>query len=111
MPIEGIRVTMLIITPSAHTRLRQLLAEHPEEHVVRLAVKELDDQRIALNITLEDSAQTDDMVQDEHGLTIAIAPDSVARLDGATLHYSDSHGFHLQHPESPVEQLHAISLN
>jgi Fe-S cluster assembly iron-binding protein IscA len=102
---------MFTITQAARTRLQQLLAEHPEEHVVRLAVKDVDEERLALSITLEDAAKPEDSVQEIQGLTMAMAANSVARLDGATLDYTDSAGFHLQHPTSPVQQLRVISLN
>jgi Fe-S cluster assembly iron-binding protein IscA len=102
---------MVFITPSAVQQLQGLLAEHPEEHVVRLVVADLDHERIALSIALEDGTQEDDEVEEVEGLTIAIARNSVARLEGVTLDYSASDGFRLKHPSPPARELRVISLN
>ena len=101
---------MLIISPAAREVLQNLLVEHPEERVVRLAVKDLDEQRIAINISLEHAPQPDDHVQDNQGMTFAIAADSVSRLDGATLEYTGS-VFRLEHPNPPLRELRLISPN
>jgi Fe-S cluster assembly iron-binding protein IscA len=106
-----IEVVMVFITPAAGTRLQRLLADHPAEHVVRLFVTDLDHERIALSITLEDKAEEDDEIEEVEGLTIAIARNSVTRLEGVTLNYSASEGFTLQHPSPPARELRVISLN
>jgi len=102
---------MVFITPAAGKRLEGLLADHPDERVVRLFVTDLDHERIALSITLENTAQEDDEMEDVQGLTIAIARNSVARLNGVTLDYSASDGFILQHPSPQARELRVISLN
>ena len=43
---------MIHVTPAAHHHLIQLLSEHPEEHLVRIEMKDIDDHRIAFNIAL-----------------------------------------------------------
>ena len=101
---------MVIISPSAREVLQNLLVEHPEERVVRLAVKDLDEQRIAIKISLEHAPQPDDQVQDNQGMTLAIAADSVSRLDGATLEHTGN-VFHLEHPNPPLRELRLISPN
>lgn len=102
---------MVFITPAAVERLRGLLTEHPDEHVVRLLVADLDENRIALSITLEGTAQDDDEIEEVEGLTIAIARNSTGRLEGVTLDYSASEGFRLEHPSPPARELRVISLN
>jgi Fe-S cluster assembly iron-binding protein IscA len=102
---------MVFITPAAVERLHGLLTEHPDEHVVRLVVADLDENRVGLNITLEGTAQDDDEIEEVQGLTIAIARNSVARLEGVTLNYSASDGFRLEHPSPPARELRVISLN
>ena len=92
---------MVKLTPSAVARLRHLLAEHPEDPVVRLTIRDLDEERLALNITLESSPQSDDDVHTHDGLTIAVGADSVLRLDRMTLDYQEPTGFHLIHPHLP----------
>ncbi len=101
---------MLIITPEARAVLQDLLAEHPEERVVRLAVKDLGEQRLAINISLEHAPYPEDRVQENHGITLAIAADSVSRLDGATLEYANN-AFRLEHPNPPLRELRLISPN
>jgi Fe-S cluster assembly iron-binding protein IscA len=89
---------MVKITPSAVTRLMALLAEHPEEAIVRLAVKDLDDQRLSFQITLEAAPDPDDEIQTVSGLTVAIAAASAPRMDGVTLDYREPDGFLFVHP-------------
>lgn|SRR5690348_8192848 len=101
---------MLIVTPAAHAILKDLLIDHPEERLVRLAVKDLDEVRVAISITLEHAPQPEDQVQENQGILIAIAADSVSRLDGATLEYTDQ-TFRLEHPNPPLRELRLISPN
>jgi Fe-S cluster assembly iron-binding protein IscA len=101
---------MLIITPAARAVLMGLLVEHPEERVVRLAVKDLDEARVAISITLEQAPEPEDRVQENQGLTLAIAADSILRLDGATLQYTDN-TFRVEHPNPPLRELRLISPN
>lgn len=101
---------MLIITPEARAVLQNLLEEHPEEKVVRLAVKDLDEQRLAINISLEHAPYSEDQVQEHDGITLAIAGNSVSRLDGATLQYIHN-AFRLEHPSPPLRELRLISPN
>ena len=67
------------VTPAAHHHLIQLLSEHPEERLVRIEMKDIDDHRIAFNIALESDEKPDDAVHVCDGLTIAVAANSVAR--------------------------------
>src|SRR6185436_17591411 len=99
---------MLIITPAARAVLMDLLVEHPEERVVRLAVKDLDEVRVAISITLEQEQEPEDRVQENQGLTLAIAADSIQRLDGATLQYTGN-TFRVEHPNPPLRELRLIS--
>ena len=101
---------MLIITPEARAVLQDLLVEHPDQRVVRLAVKDLDEQRLAVNISLEHAPYPEDRVQENQGITVAIAADSVSRLDGATLQFANN-AFHLEHPTPPLRELRLISPN
>lgn len=101
---------MLIITPEARTILQNLLDEHPEEKVVRLALKDLDEQRLAINISLEHAPHSEDHIQEHDGIILAIAANSVSRLDGATLQYVHN-AFRLEHPAPPLRELRLISPN
>ena len=103
---------MVRMTPSAIGRLKALIVEHPEDPIVRLSVKDLDDHRLGFRITLEDSAQPDDEVQQIDGLTVAMEGPSAIRMDGITLDYQEPRGFTFHHPEPHEEfNLDLFSLN
>ncbi|MEO5657198.1 MAG: hypothetical protein ABIO65_05040 [Nitrospiria bacterium] len=92
---------MVIATPAALATLSRLIAEHPEDPVVRLTIIDRDDDRIVFAITLESVARPDDVVQEVSGLTIATEARSAARMDGVTLDYREPGGFRFVHPDPP----------
>ena len=92
---------MVIATPAALSKLGELIAEHPEDPVVRLTIILRGDERIIFGITLESVARPDDVVQDCDGVTIATEARSAARMDGVTLDYREPGGFRFIHPEPP----------
>jgi Fe-S cluster assembly iron-binding protein IscA len=103
---------MVFVTPSAVARLKALILEHPEDPIVRLAIKDPDEARVVFSITLEAVPLPDDDVQTRDGLTVAIAAASAARMDGVTLDYVEPGGFLFRHPAPPGEDaLHQISMN
>ena len=103
---------MIIVTPAAQRQLVQLIADHPEDPVVRLSVKDLDHARIAFNITLESEPHTDDQVQNLHDMQIAVEGRSAARLDGITIDYEEPGGFRFLHPQkADQDTLGVINLN
>ena len=103
---------MMHVTPAAHQHLIQLLVEHPEERLVRIELKDVDDHRIAFNIALESDEKPDDAIQICDGLTIAIAANSVTRMQGVVLDYSSTSGFTFTHPvPSQDNSLGLIHLN
>ena len=77
------------LTRSAVEHLKTLIREHPEDPIVRVQVKDLDEQRLSFSITLEDRAQPDDEVQTIDGLTIAIPSTSAVRMNGIAMDYRD----------------------
>ena len=89
---------MIVVTPSAIRKLMALLVEHPEDQVVRIVVKDLDDHRLAFGLTLEGEAQPGDEVQVIEGLTVAIEKQSAPRMDGMTMDYREPEGFRFLHP-------------
>jgi len=103
---------MIRVTPSAIRELKTLLIEHPEDPIIRLSVKDLDDNQIGFRITLEDSIQPDDEVQHIDGLTIAVEGQSISRMDGIILDYQKPGGFKFHHPEPQEEfKLDLFNLN
>lgn len=100
------------LTQSAVERLKALVVEHPEDPIVRVQVKDLDEERLSFNITLEDQVQPGDEVRIVDGLTVAIPAASAVRMDGITMDYQQSGGFKFHHTDDPNDlRLDLISLN
>jgi Fe-S cluster assembly iron-binding protein IscA len=100
------------LTGPAVEQLKALIVEHPEDPIVRVQVKDVDDQRLAFSITLEDRVQPDDQAQTIDGLTVAVPTASAARMEGITMDYQDPGGFkfhHTNHQDEPPLDL--IKLN
>lgn len=91
------------LTRPALERLKALLVGHPEDPIVRVQVKDVDDRRLAFSITLEDRVQPEDQVQMIDGLTVALPTASAARMDGVTIDYQDPGGFAFHHTDSQDE--------
>lgn len=103
---------MIKITSSTVKHLKALVLEHPEDPIVRIQVKDLDDHRLTFNLTLEDKVQPDDEVQAIDGLTVAVARDSVTRLDGITMDYQEPGGFKFHHADPQEDfRIDLINLN
>ena len=90
---------MIGVTVAAINRLKAIRVDHPEDPVVHIAVRDLDDHRLSFSITLERSVQPEDDTQDIDGVTFAIEQRSVSRIEGVTLDYSVSGGFRFLHDE------------
>lgn len=96
---------MITVTWAAVSKLKRLIVEHPEDPIVRVTMKDLDEHRLSFSITLEDTAQPDDQVQELDGVTIAVEGRSAGRLDGITLDYHETRGFKFLHPDQPPGEL------
>lgn len=94
---------MIIVTQAAIDKLKALLMEHPEEQVVRITVKDLDDHRLTFGLTLEEAAQPDDVIQVIEGLTVATASRTAPRMDGMAVDYGEPGGFRFLHPSTPED--------
>ena len=100
------------LTQSAVERLKALIREHPEDPIVRVQVRDLDEQRLSFNITLEDRVQSNDEVQVVDSLTVAIPAVSVARMSGITMDYQEPGGFTFHHGDQQNDpRLNLIKLN
>lgn len=95
---------MIIVTQAAIDKLKALLVEHPEEQVVRITVKDLDDHRLTFGLTLEEAARPDDAIQVIEGLTVVTEPQSARRMDGMTVDYGEPGGCKFLHPPAPSTQ-------
>jgi Fe-S cluster assembly iron-binding protein IscA len=90
---------MIAVTLSAIAKLRAIQVHHPEDPVVRISVRDLDDSRLSFSITLEASTQPDDDVQEIDGLTIAVDRRSASRMERVTVDYTEVNGFRFLHDE------------
>jgi Fe-S cluster assembly iron-binding protein IscA len=103
---------MIMLTHTAVQKLKGLIVEHPQDPIVRIRLQDLDDERLAFSITLEDSTQPDDEVQQIDGLTVAVDGRSAPRMDGITLDYLEPGGFKFLHPhQHDGISLDLINLN
>lgn len=100
------------LTRSAAERLKALIHEHPEDPIIRVQVKDLDEQRLSFSITLEDRVQPNDEAQIVDSLTVAIPAASAARMNGITMDYHEPGGFKFHHADHQGDlRLDLISLN
>jgi len=90
---------MIAVTIAAIAKLKAIQVHHPEDPVVRISVRDLDDSRLSFNITLEANTLPDDDVQQVDGLTIAVDRRSVPRMEGVTVDYTEAEGFRFLHDE------------
>lgn len=97
---------MLHLTRTALERLRTLIQEHPEDPIVRIAVRDVNTQRLSLSITLEATTREDDAVEQIDGVTVALDRASAHRTNGMTVNYREPGGFSFAHP--PAEELGLI---
>lgn len=92
---------MIQVTQPAAAKLHALIQEHPEDPIVRLAIRDRNDTALLFTITLENSVTPEDSVFDIEGLTIAMDPSCAQRMEGVTVDYEDQVGFRFHHPEPP----------
>ena len=95
---------MIKITQPAIEKLQALILEHPEDPIVRVKVRDKDEDQLTFSITLEPETQPDDDVQEIHGLTIGVEAQSAPRMDGMTIDYQEPEGFKFRHPETNEPQ-------
>jgi iron-sulfur cluster assembly protein len=90
---------MIAVTLAAIAKLRAIQAHHPEDPVIRISVRDLDDSRLSFSITLEASTQPDDDIRQIDGLTIAVDRRSAPRMERVTVDYTEADGFRFLHDE------------
>lgn len=88
---------MIAVTVAAIAQLKLIRVNHPDDPVVRISVRNLDDSRLSFNITLEATTQPEDHIQQVDGLTIAVDQLSAPRMEGVTLDYTEASGFRFLH--------------
>ena len=88
---------MIAVTVAAIAQLKAIQVHHPEDPVVRISVRDVDNSRLSFNITLEATTQPDDVIQQVDGLTIAVDQRSAPRMEGVTVDYTEADGFRFLH--------------
>lgn len=88
---------MITLTLAAIAQLKAIQVHHPEDPVVRISVRDLDDSRLSFSITLEANTQPDDDVQHIDALTIVVDRRSATRMEGVTVDYTEAAGFRFLH--------------
>ena len=88
---------MISIIVVVIAKLKAIQVHHPEDPVVRVSVRDVDQSRLSFSITLEATTQPDDHIQQVDGLTIAVDRPSAPRMEGVTVDYSESDGFRFIH--------------
>ena len=88
---------MIAVTIAAIAKLKAIQVNHPEDPVVRISVRDLDDSRLSFSITLEANTMPDDDVQQIDDLTIAVDRRSAPRMEGVTIDYTEADGFRFLH--------------
>jgi len=90
---------MIAVTVAAIAKMKAIQVIHPEDPVVRISVRDLDESRLSFSITLEANIQPDDAVQQIDGLTIAVDRRSAPRMEKVTVDYTEATGFCFLHDE------------
>ena len=88
---------MIAVTIAAVAKLKAIQIHHPEDPIVRISVRDVDDSRLSFSITLESNAEPGDVIQEIDSLTIAMDRLSAARMEGVTVDYTETGGFRFQH--------------
>jgi Fe-S cluster assembly iron-binding protein IscA len=92
---------VLHVTIAAIEKFKALIKEHPEDPIVRITLKDLDEEKLSFSIVLDSRPQPQDDVQELDGVTIAVEEKSAPRMDGITLDYREPDGFKFLHPDDP----------
>ena len=88
---------MIAVTVAAIAQLKSIQVHHPEDPVVRISVRDLDESRLSFSITLESNTEPDDVIQQVDDLTIAMDQRSAPRMEGMTVDYTEADGFRFLH--------------
>jgi iron-sulfur cluster assembly protein len=90
---------MMTLTSAAIAQLKAIQLHHPEDPIVRISVRDVDQSRLSFSIALETDTQPDDDIQQINGLTIAVDQRSAPRMERVTIDYSETSGFRFLHDD------------
>ncbi len=92
---------MVELTPLAAEKLNGLLSEHPARRVLRVYVAGKSCSGYQYGLALDDAGAPDDAVVERAGISVAVDPDSLPFVEGATVDFVDSPegaGFTVRNP-------------
>ncbi len=95
-------MTMIEITPTAATKVRELLEESGKtDHALRIFVRGMSCSGPAYGMALDDEPREDDSVAELNGVRILVDPVSAQYVEGAQVDYVDGlmgRGFTVSNP-------------
>ena len=81
---------MVELTPLAAEKLNGLLGSHPERRVLRVYVAGRSCCGFQYGLALDDAAAPNDATVERSGIAVAVDPDSLPYVEGATVDFVDS---------------------
>mgnify|MGYP000038294648 CR=1 FL=1 len=97
------------VTPAAAERALALLSSEgmdDDEAGLRLFVQQGGCAGLSYGMRFDDAPETDDRVEDHHGLRLFVDPSSLKYVDGAVVDFEDglqAEGFHVENPNAESE--------
>jgi len=81
---------MVELTPLAAEKLNGLLSSHPERRVLRVYVAGRSCCGFQYGLALDGTSAPNDAMVERSGIAVAVDPDSLPYVDGATVDFVDS---------------------
>ena len=96
--------TLVSLTPGAAEKVKELMAEDPEEALVlRVAIQGGGCSGFQYGLGFDSAAVDDDVVTEQHGVTVVVDPHSAPYLKGATVDFLSGlaeSGFKIDNPNA-----------
>jgi iron-sulfur cluster assembly accessory protein len=104
MEIAEHPTTLVSLTPGAAVKVKELMAEDPEEALVlRVAIQGGGCSGFQYGLGFDSAAVDDDIVAEQHGVTVVVDPYSAPYLKGAVVDFLDGlqeSGFKIDNPNA-----------
>jgi iron-sulfur cluster assembly protein len=101
--VERTETTLMTLTESAATKIKQLLAEEDDVNVLRVAIQGGGCSGFQYGLGFDRGAQEGDLEFSMHGVDVVVDPFSAPYLQGAEIDYVDtiqSSGFAINNPNA-----------
>jgi iron-sulfur cluster assembly accessory protein len=104
MEIAEHPTTLVSLTPGAAVKVKELMAEDPEEALVlRVAIQGGGCSGFQYGLGFDSAAVDDDIVAEQHGVTVVVDPYSAPYLKGAVVDFLEGlqeSGFKIDNPNA-----------